>query len=202
MSGTFPTLAGFKTLNWQSNHNTLLTETISNKVFTRDLGGQYWSFTVASPPLTRADFGPIWSFIVQQKGGAESFYIAPPIISDTAGTFADDSTGGNLVVASSASIGAGTVTVTPTGSGTLIAGDLIKFSNHDKVYMLKESVTLTNSVNANLSIFPNLIQAQGVSQTVITQNVEVKVILNNSIQTFNTNTTGYYSYEIDVREVL
>ena len=40
MSGTFPT-TNFKSINWQSNANTIVTTTLTNKTFSKDLGGHF-----------------------------------------------------------------------------------------------------------------------------------------------------------------
>lgn len=193
----------YTTLNWKSNSNIIKTETVTNKMFTKDLGGHYWSFTLKSPPLTRDDFQPVWAFLTTQKGSFDTFTIVPPVISDTSGTFSN-SNNIKLPITSSAIVGSSTISVTPVGGGTLKTGDIIKFSNHSKVYMLTANTTLVNGVANTLSIFPTLLTAQpGDSTTyVISENVPLNVRLVNDIQTYNTNTDGYYEYEIDLREAL
>jgi len=200
MSGTFPT-TNFKSMNWQSNNNIVTTETLTNKVFSKDIGGHYWSLTLKSTALTRSDFDPVWAFLVQQKGSFDTFTLVPPDISSTKGTFSNSS-GTNLPIASSASEGATSVFVTPSGSGTLKTGDLIKFANHDKVYILTSDVTLSNAVTAQLDIFPglNVALTGGVNST--TENVPMKVRLNNDVQTYKTDINNVFDYEIDVRESL
>jgi hypothetical protein len=202
MSGTMPT-TNYVTLNWKSNNNIIKTETVTNKMFTKDLGGHYWSFTLKSPPLTRTDFQPVWAFLTSQKGSFDTFTIVPPVINDTSGTFAN-ANNIKLPVTSSAAVGASSVSVTPVGSGTLKAGDIIKFSNHSKVYMLTADTTFVNTTPNTLSIFPALLTAQAGTGTtyVITENVPLNVRMMNDIQTYNTDTDGYYEYEIDLREAL
>ena len=200
MSGTFPT-TNFKSIKWQSNNNIITSETLTNKVFTKDLGGQYFSFTLSSVPLQRSEFGTINAFITKQRGTFDTFTIVPPVIGTTQGTF-DNSGGSNLQVDASANIGDSVITVIPTGGGTLKAGDIIKFSNHDKVYMLAADVTLVNAVQNTIEIFPNLLTAQTTSQTVLTQDVPVKVRLDNDVQEYKTAVDGVYEYEIDVVETL
>jgi len=200
MSGTFPT-ANFTTMNWMSNNNIVTTETLTNKIYSKDIGGHYWSFTLQSVAMERADFGTIWAFLIQQKGTYDTFYVKPPEISSTAGTF-NNSSGTNLPLTATAAVGASTITVTPTGTGTLKAGDLIKFSNHDKVYVITENKSLTNSTQTTINIFPELITALTLSEYALTNDVTVKVRLANDVQQFNTNIDNVYRYEIDVRESL
>jgi pSer/pThr/pTyr-binding forkhead associated (FHA) protein len=198
MSGTFPT-TNFKSINWQSNNNIISSETLTNKVFTKDLGGHFWSFTLQSVPLSRDDFGSINAFITTQRGSFDTFTVVPPVIGSSNGTFVNDGT--KLPVTTSAAIGDSTIAVTPTGSGTLKAGDIIKFSNHDKVYMLTADVTLANSVANTIDIFPNLLTALPSSgENVITDNVPVKVRLANETQEFKLGIDNLYQYELDVAE--
>jgi hypothetical protein len=200
MAGSFPT-ANFKTMSWRSNNNIVTTETLTNKIFSKDIGGHYWSFTLKSVPLLRADFDPIWSFLVQQKGSFDTFTVVPPDINSTKGTFTNSS-GTNLPIGVSASAGATSVIATPTGSGTLKAGDLIKFSNHDKIYMLTADVTLSNGSAETLNIFPALISGVTNANDVLTEDISIKVRLTNDVQTFSTGVDDVFEYEIDVRESL
>ena len=85
MSGTFPT-TGFTALDLQSNSTSKLSESVSGKTQRIRSGGQYWSFSLKSPPLERAEFNSIFSFIVQQDGRVEAFTVIPPVISDATGT--------------------------------------------------------------------------------------------------------------------
>lgn len=200
MSGTFPT-ANFTTMNWKSNNNIVTTETLTNKIYSKDIGGHYWSFTLQSIPLSRSDFDSIWVFLLQQKGTFDTFEIKPPQINSTKGTFSN-SGGTNLPITGSGAVGATTITVTPSGSGTLKAGDLIKFDNHDKVYVITADKTLTNTTQTTINIFPALTTALTVSESALTEDITVKVRLTNDVQEFNTNVDNVYRYEIDVRESL
>jgi hypothetical protein len=200
MSGTFPT-ANFTTMNWQSNNNIVTTETLTNKIYSKDLGGHYWSMTLKSVPLVRGDFDSIWAFLIQQKGTFDTFTIKPPQINSTKGTFSNASATA-LPVTSTAAVGSTTIGVTPSGSGTLKAGDLIKFDNHDKVYTLTADVTLSNTVATTIDIFPALTTALTLSENTITEDVTMKVRLQNDVQEFKTNVDNVYEYEIDVRESL
>lgn len=47
------------------------------------------------------------------------------------------------------------VAITASGSGVLPAGYFVKFSNHDKVYVVTETATFSNNT-VNVNIFPSL----------------------------------------------
>lgn len=193
MSGTFPT-AGFTTVNWQSNTVSRVTTSVSGITKRLKTGAQYWSFSLRSPALSRADFMSLYSFIVKQDGQFSSFSVVPPVISTTRGTAS-----GTVTVNANTSPGVLTCNVSG-GTGTLKKGDLIKFSNHDKVYMLTEDVNLDNSTVDTLTFYPNLTEAITTSTLVDYTNVPITVFLNSDQQSYTANADGTFQYEIAVRE--
>jgi len=197
MSGTFPT-TNFKSINWQSNNNIISSQTLTNKVFTKDLGGHFFSFTLQSVPLQRSEFGSINAFITTQRGSFDTFTVVPPVIGSSNGTFVNDNT--KLPLTGTSNIGNSSVSVSPTGSGTLKAGDIIKFSNHAKVYMLTADVTLSNGVGNTLNFFPNLIEQVTNAHTILTDDVPITVRFVNDSQEFRLGVDNLYQYELDVAE--
>ena len=87
------------------------------------------------------------------------------------------------------------------GSGTLKKGDLIKFSNHDKVYMITEDANLDGSTIDQLSFFPPLTTAlTGGGQTITYDNVPFKVYLTGDNIQYKSSTDGKFQYQIKVNE--
>ena len=193
MSGTFPITKGFQTLDFQSNTTTRVTVSVSGKTQRIRVGGQYWSFKLKSPAMTRADIMADYAFIVQQDGQYESFTIVPPEISSTRGTASGTLTNDATVAAGQSAC------QTDGGSGTLKKGDLIKFSNHDKVYMITADVTITGT-NDSISLYPPLTTGITNTTTITYNNVPIKVYLDSDDQKFITQTDGTYKYEIVVNE--
>lgn len=193
MSGTFPITKGFQTLDFQSNTTTRVTVSVSGKTQRIRTGGQYWSFKLKSPAMTRADMMADYAFIVQQDGQYESFTIVPPEISSTRGTASGTLTNDATVAAGQSAC------QTDGGSGTLKKGDLIKFSNHDKVYMITADVTITGT-NDSISFYPPLTTGITNTTTITYNNVPIKVYLDSDQQKFITQTDGTYKYEIVVNE--
>tara|TARA_B100000214_G_scaffold363269_1_gene328615 strand:+ start:181 stop:810 length:630 start_codon:yes stop_codon:yes gene_type:complete len=204
----FTASKGFKTLDWQSNVNTRTTETVSGKTFRVKTGNQKWSFRLSSPAMSKADFLADYTFFIQRDGTYESFTIVPPEIGSTRGTASGTITVSGVTVAETESggvalgltAGSSNVGVNNAASGTLKKGDLIKFSNHDKVYMLTADVNLDgSSVNA-LSFYPPLTTAVTSSHTVTYNSVPVKVFLDTDELKFVTQPDGLYRYEITLNE--
>lgn len=203
MSGTFPLSAGFETLDFQSNTTTRVTVSVSGKTQRIKAGGQFWSFKLKSPAMTRSDMMADYAFIVQQDGQFDSFTIVPPTISSTRGTASGTITVANVTSTTpSLSLAAGSTAVGVSGgTGTLKKGDLFKFSNHDKVYMITEDVNLDGSTVDRLPFYPALTTAlTGGGQTITYTNVPFKVYLDTDEQKFITQADNTYKYEIVVNE--
>ena len=193
MSGTFPT-AGFTAMELQTNTRSRLTESVSGQTQRIKSGAQYWSFKLKSPPLSRSDFNAIYSFIVQQDGQVEAFTVVPPVISSTTGTAAGTVTVADVNTVDpllSTSAGSSSVGVSG-GTGTLKKGDLIKFSNHNKVYMLTADVDLDGSTVDQVSFYPPLVESVTGGATTITYNsVPFTVFFNNDQISYELLTDGH-----------
>jgi len=203
MSGTFPISAGFETLDFQSNTNSRVTVSVSGKTQRIKTGAQFWSFKLKSPAMTREDMMADFAFIVQQDGQVESFTIVPPTISSTRGTASGTITVANVTSESpSISLASGSSAIGVTGgTGTLKKGDLIKFSNHDKVYMVTEDVDLDGSTVDQIQFYPPLTTAlTGGGQTITYTDVPLKVYFDRDEQKFETQTNGTFRYEIIMNE--
>ena len=203
MAGTFPT-AGFTAMELQSNTRSRLTESVSGQTQRIKSGSQHWSFKLKSPPLNRSEFNAIYSFIVQQDGQVEAFTVTPPVISSTTGTASGTVTVNDTLSTPTLSPDAGSTSVgVAGGTGTLKKGDLIKFSNHNKVYMLTEDADLDGSTVDQISFYPPLVETVvGGTTTVTYDDVPFTVFFNQDEVSYELLTDGLYRYEIDVREEL
>lgn len=199
MAGAFPiSTAKFGTLGIKSIQNTIISKTVSGKKLARQIDNQRWAFSVQIITAKRSDvYGELMAFILKQRSGKENFTIIPPEIEDARGTASGTPHG-------TASAGDTSITLGGTGTGTLKAGDFIKFANHDKVYMI---VADNSDISTgSLTIEPPLTIA--ISSSDITyDNVPFTVHLTNDIQEFGVSGVDkdgnlYYEYQFDVEETL
>ena len=199
MSGAFPiSTAKFSTMGIKSIQTTIISKSDSGKKLARQIDGQRFAFTVKIVTGNRSDiYGELMAFIMKQRSGKENFTIVPPEIKNARGTASGSPTG-------TASAGATSITLGGTGTGTLLSGDYIKFSNHDKVYMVVADQSDIST--GSLTIEPPLTTA--VSSTDIAfDNVAFTVYLTNDIQEFGAvgadkNGNIIYEYQFDVEESL
>ena len=199
MSGAFPiSTAKFESLGIKSIQNTIISKSQSGKKLARQIDGQRFGFTARIITAKRSDvYGELMAFIIKQRSGKENFTIIPPEVEDARGTASGTPHG-------TASAGATSITLGGTGTGTLKAGDFIKFASHDKVYMVVADQSDIST--GSLTIEPPLTTAVS-SSNITYDNVPFTVHLTNDIQEFgvvgaDNNGNALYQFEFDVEEAL
>ena len=199
MAGAFPiSTAQFRTLGIKSIQSTIISKSVSGKKLSRQIDNQRWSFTVEIIAAKRSDvYGELMAFIVKQRSGKENFTIVPPEIEDARGTASGTPNG-------TASAGATSITLGGTGTGTLKAGDFIKFASHDKIYMVVADQSDIST--GTLTIEPPLTTAI-TNSDIQFDNVPFTVYLTNDIQEFGVvgndkDGNLLYQFEMDVEEAL
>jgi hypothetical protein len=199
MSGAFPiSSANFETMGIQSKQNTIISKSQSGKKLSRQIDGQRFGFTARIITAKRSDvYGDLMAFIMKQRSQKENFTIIPPEVEDARGTASGTPHG-------TASAGATSITLGGTGTGTLKAGDFIKFANHDKVYMIVADASDISS--GTITIEPPLTTAVS-SSNITYDSVPFTVHLTNDMQEFGAigadkDGNLLYKYELDVEEAL
>ena len=192
MSGTYPSTPEFSAVNVESKHANLVSETISGRRQVRALGSQRWSFTARYNQMTRADFMPVYAFVMAQQGRLGTFTIVPPVISDAQGNIS-----GSMLANGAHSIGDNSINVDGF-TGTIKAGDFVKFAGHTKVYMVTSDLTGAGTLN----IEPALYSAVSDNELVNYDDVTFTMRLNNDIQQYGLSQYDSYTYEVDMVEVL
>ena len=194
MSGTYPSSPGFSALGFKTKTYSLKSESISGKVQVRNIGSSKFEFSVTYPPLTATEFNPVMAFIAAQEGMKETFQITLPDISYKTGNAS-----GTVRVNAASGVAAGETDIAVDGlTGTLKAGDLVKFNGHSKVYMITQNLTGSGT----LKIQPPLLNAVANDEAIVYDAVQFTVRLNNTVQEFSVNVAGHRTYEVDFIEVI
>ena len=196
MSGTYPTTPEFRSLNFASEQKTLTSTTDSGKMFSTQVDGQRFKFSATYPPMSRSDFAPVLAFIMKQRSQKETFQISLPDIKNARGNVS-----GTVLVKNAHSAGDTTITVDAI-TGTLNAGDLVKFEGHNKVYMVVSDATADGSNEATLTIEPPLRSAVSDNAVVTYDGIEFTVRLTNDLQQFKTDDLDTFRFEVDFIEAL
>ena len=199
-----------KFINFKNNTNNILNKTLNGKTYVTNFGNNYWSFDIRSVPITRTTWHNDFFNLYDTETTAKNTTFLLPVLNDAEGTVASGPV--SVVNDSSTSpeygIGVGETKIPVSGgTGTLLAGDLIKFSNHSKVYMITEETNLDGSSVDVINITPGLVSsvapADGSTLVTVTyDNVPITVMAEDDIIEFTTDTKGLYTFQQKFREVI
>jgi len=203
MSGAFPiSTANFETMGIKSLQDTIISKSLSGKKLSRQIDNQRFGFTASIIVGKRSDiYGELMAFIMKQRSQKENFTIIPPEVEDARGNVS-----GTVLVNGTHAIGDTTIDIDGM-TGTLKAGDFVKFASHSKVYMVVADATADGSNEATITIEPPLRTALVDDSVVTYDNIPFTVHLTNDIQEFGVvgaDGSGnlLYKYEIDVEEAV
>ncbi len=169
---------------------TLTSVTHSLKRQARSRGGQRWLIEAGYPAMTRSQFAPLWAFVNAQQGQYNTFTFKPPIYKDSSGTAT-----GSLLTNGASSAGDSSIPCDGL-TGTLKAGDFIKFAGHDKVY------TLTTDATTTLAIEPPLMSAVADNEAVTYNDVPFTVAFADDKQIMSVGTNQLIGFSIKLVEVV
>jgi hypothetical protein len=203
MSGAFPiSTANFETMGIKSLQDTIISKSLSGKKLSRQIDNQRFGFTASIIVGKRSDiYGELMAFIMKQRSQKENFTIIPPEVEDARGNVS-----GTVLVNGTHAIGDTTIDIDAM-TGTLKAGDFVKFASHSKVYMVVADATADGSNEATITIEPPLRTALVDNSVVTYDNIPFTVHLTNDIQEFGVvgaDGSGnlLYKFEIDVEEAV
>ena len=198
MAGTFPTTPNFASINFVDNRPVLVNQTLSGKKSARQIGAQYFSFTVNMPPVEQTKADEIFAFLAKQKGGYENFDITAPL--DNKGTSHNET---DILVNGVQTAGDSSITMDGFSHSTdvLKAGDIIQFAGHSKVYLVQDNVTASGGA-ATVNILPNLVADLADNEAVTMTKPTFKVYLTSDEIRYTTDASGFYRISFDVREVI
>lgn len=205
---TYPTTPGFESIEITDNEAVLLSESIDLSTNARSLNGQRWEITGKHPVMTRTEAAAIMAYIKSQRGSSGTFDLILPEYSDANGTISGSLTVNN---ASGEAIGQTSITVDHI-TGTILAGDFIKFANHNKVYMVTEGLsgesatlsldyaTNTYQVGPDIVIYPPLRSAVSDNEAITYDSVPFKVRLSSSKNGMSINPSNQVGLKVDFIE--
>ena len=189
---SYPTTPNPSSLKITGVSPTLTSITHSLKRQARSRGGQRWLVEAGYPAMTRATFAPLWAFANAQQGQYQTFEYIPPIYGDTSGTAT-----GTLLVNNVSGYAAGDSSIVCDGlTGTLKAGDFIKFTGQDKVY------TLTADGSTTLAIEPPLLSAVADNETVIYNDVPFTMAFADDSQEMSVGIEQLVGFSVKLVEVV
>ena len=207
---------GFASIKLDSIQPTAVSVTNSGRVTSRSIVGHRWKIDITYNPMTRAQFEPVFNFLMEKRGRLKPFEVVLPqyatsregslsFASGSAFTVAENTAAG-LPLIKSGNHGA-------EGSGSLMPGDCFNIndsnnSNHKKVYRVTSATNNTNYVagfqpsttERYYYITPSLEKAVASGSTLTTTNPTFRVIQNGDTVSYSLGTNNLYEFSLSLIE--
>jgi len=212
---------GYKSVKLSSKSQIMKNRTNSGRLITRSHGSHTWNINITYNPMTRAEFEPIYNFLLNRRGGLDPFYVSLPqyrVPQDS--TFAAyalaDLT--RIVVDESSGVAAGATKFKIDGvleAHVISPGDLFTItdgsdSSHTKAYRITQ--VETNAAGTFESAPPPAVDERiihfvpGLAKSVTNDaqmnfhNPLIRVILSNDVQEYSLGVDGLYQFSLNLEE--
>ena len=207
---------GFKSIKVSSSAPVQISQTNSGRTITRQVAGHKWGINITYNPMTRNEFEPIYSFLLQRKGRLNPFYVVLPNQSSSRNT-AFNAYSGTITVEGTHNAGVEVMLQTGHEDDPLTTqpqpGDMFTITDnsdslHTKIYRVTRVTNRTDFLTGSypdaderyVYISPNL-QRETASTSVINYtNPQIRVILKKDIQQFSIGTNNLYTFGIQLEE--
>lgn len=211
---------GYASVKLASEHKILNTRTNSGRLVSRELSGHKWNIDINYNPMTRDEFEPVYTFLLQKRGSMTPFFVSLPqyrVPRDS--TFATFVASNTFTTAASGSAGATTLMIEKSGydkdtNGQARPGDVFTVtdssdSNHVKVYQVtrvetddtyEATTTQPGTTQLRIHFIPALQRTLSSGASVVFHNPKFRVILKNDVQEYDLNTDNLYSFSLKLEE--
>jgi len=203
---------GFATVKFTSNQPTSFSRTNSGRVTTRAIVGQYFSINITYNPMTRAQFEPVYNFLMEKRGRLKPFYVVLPQYKDPQAT-----TSGTISVQGSITSGDSNFLIDgmDAASGGLKPGDVFNFidasdSNHKKVYQIVRVATSSDKLSSDSAldatderryyVVPPVQKDVTDNSTIDYGDPMFRVVQNKDVQEYSLGTNNLYTFSLSLEE--
>ena len=209
---------GFKSIKISSSAPVQISQTNSGRVITRQVAGHKWNIGITYNPMTRDQFEPVYSFLLQRKGRLNPFYVVLPNQSSSRNTAFNAWLATPKVILAAGALNAGVDVMKQKVHSDVVTtqpqpGDMFTITDdedslHTKIYRItrvtNEDYHLAGSVPADVERYvyftPNLQRATANNSTINYTNPQIRVILKRDIQEFSLGTNNLYTFGLQVEE--
>jgi len=210
---------GFASVNISSGTPIQVTRTNSGRLISRSAAGHKFEMKIEYNPMTREQFEPVYSFLIQQNGRLNPFFVQLPqqytSRSSTFATYAASntiSTAGALTQGSDFMVQGGHSSSQTTNPQL---GDMFTITDtndslHKKSYRVTRVMVRDNhhsGIHSNPSttqrivyFHPPLQRAVASGQTINYDKPLFRVIQKNDIQSYSLGTNNLFSFSLDLEE--
>ena len=210
---------GFAAIKFTSESPVQVSRTNSGRVITRSVAGHKWNISITYNPMTRDDFEPVYSFLLQQKGRLNPFYVQLPNQYTSRNANFNTHLGSNTVRVDG-SLLAGVSVMKQDGHSTTMAtepqpGDMFTITDttdslHTKAYRVTRVTNNNDYLQGSqpatderyIYFTPNLSRATADNSTIVYTNPKIRVILKSDVQEYSLGTNNLYTFALNLEEAL
>lgn len=211
---------GYSSVQLTSKQPVLKDMTNSGRLLARTNTAHSWDISISYNPMTRAEFEPVYSFLIQRLGALNPFYVSLPQYRNPKDTaFAAYNNSNQLQSAGTYAAGTTSVLIGKTGysnttNGTPQPGDLFNIdgtnSNHKKAYMVTRVETSTDyqsgttaptSSQVRIHFTPGLQKSIASPDEFVFKAPLIRVVQSGDVQEYSLNTNNLYSFSLKLEEV-
>jgi len=210
---------GFVSVKLASEHKINNQRTNSGRLISRDLSGHKWNIDITYNPLTREEFEPVYSFLLQARGTMKPFFISLPQYKNPRdATFSSYGDVNGFTPTALTAAGMTNMLIEEAGyavgtHGSPKPGDIFTVSdnghdsNHTKVYQITRVETSVDHTDAlgdtdrlRLHFIPALQRSVSSSANIIFKNALFRVVLKNDVQEQSLGVNNLHQFSLKVEE--
>ena len=218
--GTGTVGPGFASIKVTATQPTAVSITNSGRATARSIAGHRWKISITYNPLTRAQFEPIYTFLLERRGRLKPFEVVLPQYNSpqTAITCAS---GTQLTVDGAVLAGATNFTVdnhSHASTGSLKPGDMFNIkdssnSNHKKTYTVVRVLNRADYLTGNQPpaadgsshhriyyTSPSIEKAVTNNSVLVTTNPVFRVIQEQDVREYSLGTNNLYQFSLNLIE--
>ena len=218
--GTGTAGPGFASIKVSATQPTAVSITNSGRATARSIAGHRWKISITYNPLTRAQFEPIYNFLLERRGRLKPFEVVLPQYNSpqTAITCAS---GTQLTVDGAVSAGATNFTAdnhSHASTGSLKPGDMFNItdssnSNHKKTYRVVRVLNRADYLTGNQPpaadgsshhriyyTSPSIEKAVTNNSLLVTTNPVFRVIQEQDVREYSLGTNNLYQFSLNLIE--
>lgn len=211
---------GYASVRLSSKQPVVKDMTNSGRLLARAIAAHNWDIDISYNPMTREEFDPIFSFLIQRLGALNPFFVSlPQYLAPKNTDFAQYASAANLESAGTYLPGTTSMLIGKSGysyttNGTPVPGDIFNVvgadSNHNKVYMVtrvetnadyQTGTTAPTVSQVRIHFTPQLQKTVTTGDDILFDEPTFKVVQSGDVQEYSLNTNNLYSFSLKLEEV-
>ena len=207
---------GFASVTFSSEAPIQISRTNSGRVLTRSIAGHKWNINITYNPMTRDQFEPVYSFLLEKNGRLNPFYVQLPQQASSRNA-AFNTAAGTITTATTGSAGAGyilqaghsTTETTQPQPGDMFTITDANDSLHTKAYRVTRVMsngTYNSAIHSQPTTSQRIVYFTPHLQRAVSSGATcdytptIRVILKSDVQSYSLGTNNLFEFSLNLEE--